>query len=79
MQFFFLFEESVGRVDDSTVYVDESVGRVDNSIGLVCGVVFFYPIVIESMSDIVPLFVLIPIGVESKGGRLIEIFWRPKP
>ena len=78
MQFFFFFEESVGRVDDSTVYVEDSVGRVDNSIGLVCGVVF-YLIVIESMSDIVPLFVCIPIVVEPKGGRLIEIFWRPKP
>ena len=43
---------------------------------------------IDSIGDVVPLFVFVPIGVESKGGRLIgveskcgqliESFWRPK-
>ena len=33
---------------------------------------------IESIGDVVPLFVFVAIGVESKGGRLIELFWRLK-
>ena len=70
----FRFEESVGHVDDS-------VGNVDGSFCRVCVVGFgvFVPILIKSMGDIVLLVVLLTIGVESKGGRLIKIFWRPKP
>ena len=60
------FEESVGCVDDS-------VGRVH---GVGSGV--FVPKGIESIGDVVPLVVSIPIGVESKGGRLIALFWSPK-
>ena len=61
----FCFENSVGCVDDS-------VGRVH---GRCSG---FFPIRIESNCDVVPLVVFIPIGLESKGGQLIELFWRPK-
>ena len=38
----------------------------------------FPPIGIKSNCDIVPLVVFVPIGVDSKGDRLIEIFWHPK-
>ena len=46
----------------------------------------FVPTGIESIGDVVllfvprlvPLFVFVPRGVESKAGQLIEIFWRPK-
>ena len=73
MHFPFLLEESVGRVDDS-------VGHVDNSIvcvrGMRSGV--FVPIVIKSIGDVIMLVVFVPIGVDSKSSRLIEIFWRPK-
>ena len=36
----------------------------------------FFPIGIESIGDVVTLVVLVPIGVESKGGQFLEIFWR---
>ena len=39
---------------------------------------FFVPIVIESISENFLLVVFVPIVVDSKGGQLIEIFWRPK-
>ena len=69
----FFFEDSVG-------HVDASVGCVDNSAGRVCGLgsSVFVPILIKSIGDIVPLVVFVLIGVESKGGRIIEMFWRPK-
>ena len=69
----FRFEDSVGRVDDS-------IGCFGNSFGRVCGMgsVFFVLIVIYSIGEVVPLVVFVPIGVDSKGGRFIEIFWRPK-
>ena len=71
--FHFRFEESVARVDKSSGCVDESDGRVcDVGSGI------FVLIGIESFGDIFPLVVFVPIGVESKGGRLIEIFWPPK-
>ena len=35
-------------------------------------------IVIESIGDVVPLVVFVPMVIDSKGGRRIEIFWRPK-
>ena len=38
---------------------------------------FSPPIGIESIGDVVLLVVLVPKGFKSKGGRLIEIFWRP--
>ena len=38
----------------------------------------FFPIVIESIGDGVPLVVFLPIIVDSKGGRFNEIFWHPK-
>ena len=50
------------------------------SVGFVSGVgsgVFFLTR-IESIGDVVPFFFSVPIGVKSKGGRLIELFWRPK-
>ena len=61
------------RFDDSVGHVGESVGRVSG-----VGSGFFVPTGIESIGDIVPLFVLLLKGVESKGGPLIKIFWRPK-
>ena len=50
-----------------------------DSIGRVSGVgsVVFFPIGVDSNFDVVPLVEFIPIGVESKGSRLINIFWRP--
>ena len=33
---------------------------------------------IESIGDVVLLFMFVPTGVESKGARLIELFWAPK-
>ena len=61
-------------------HVDKSVGRVDVSLGCVCGVGFgvFVLIGIESHGDVVPTIIFVPIGADYKGGRLIEIFWRPK-
>ena len=52
----------------------------DNSIGHVRGVGSggFVPKGIESICDIVMLVVIITIGVESKGGQFVEIFWLPK-
>ena len=69
----FRFEKYVGHVDNSVVHVD-------NSVGCFCGVDsgFFVPIGIDSIGDVVPLVVLVTIGVDSKGGQLIEIFWRSK-
>ena len=58
----FRFEDYVGRVENS-------VGRVR---GMVSGVLF--TIGIKSIGDIVLLIMLVPIGVESKGGQLVEIF-----
>ena len=69
----FRFDESVGRVENS-------VGRVDNSVGCVfcVGYGFFVPTGIYSIGDVVSLVVFKKKGFESKGSRLIEIFWRPK-
>ena len=60
---------------------EDSVGGVYDYVGLVPGVGsgIFVPMGIQSIGDIVPFVVFMPIGVESKGGRLIQIFWRPKP
>ena len=54
--------------------------RFYDSVGRVRGVGsgFFFPVGIKSIGDVVTLLVFVPIGVESKGGRLIEIFWHPK-
>ena len=51
-----------------------------NSVSHVRGVgpVVFVPTGIESIGDVVPLVMFLPIVVESKVGRLIELFWRPK-
>ena len=66
----FRFEDSVGCVDDSVGRVDNSVRHIDDSVGRVCGVGsgVFIPIIIESIGDIIPLVVFVPIGVDSKGG-----------
>ena len=49
-------------------------------VGGVSGVgsIIFVPTGIESIGDVVPLVVLVLRGVESKGGGLIELFWRLK-
>ena len=53
----------------------------DDYVGPVSGVGYgiFYPIGVESNCDVVTLVLLVPIGVESKGGQLIKIFLRAKP
>ena len=63
-----------------TFRFDESVGRVNESVGHFSGVGsgVFSLTGIESIGDVVLLFVFVPKGVESKIGRLIEIFCRPK-
>ena len=68
------------RFEESVAHVDKSSGCVDESVGLVCdvGSRIFVLIGIESFGDNFPLVVFVPIGLESKGGRLIEIFWPPK-
>ena len=55
---------------------DESVGNVGKSIGCVGGVasIVFVLTGIESIGDVVPLVVFIPNGIDSKVGRLIELF-----
>ena len=59
---------------------DASVGSVGKYVGRVSGVGsdVFVPTGIESISDVVPLVMFVPRGVESKGDQLIESFWRPK-
>ena len=62
---------------------DESVGRVGKYVGSVSGVGPGVLVLtgIESIGDVGEVFrlvVFVPIGVESKGGQLKEIFWRPK-
>ena len=59
---------------------EASVGCFDDFISCVCGVGsgMFVPIVIDSNCDVVLLVVFVPIGFESKGGHLIELFWHPK-
>ena len=42
------------------------------------GVWCFVPTGIESIGDVLPLVMYVPKVVDSKGGWLIEIFWRPK-
>ena len=67
------------RFDESVNYVGDSVGCVEKSFGCVSdvGCVIFLT-GIESIGDVVPLVVFLPKGADSKGGRLIEIFWHPK-
>ena len=84
-----LYDESDGDGSDSRsagtcafpFRFEDSVGGVYDYVGLVPGVGsgIFVPMGIQSIGDIVPFVVFMPIGVESKGGRLIQIFWRPKP
>ena len=59
---------------------DESVGSVGGSVSGVSGVGsgVCVPTGIESIGDVVPLFVFVPKVFESKSGRLIEIFCRQK-
>ena len=54
--------------------------RFENSVGRVRDVGYgaFSPIIIESNCYVVLLVVFLPIGVESKGGQLIEIFCCPQ-
>ena len=58
----------------------KSIGSVGKYVGGVSGVGsgIFVLTGIDSIGDFVSLFVFVPSGVESKGGRLIELFWRPK-
>ena len=61
-------------------FSDESLGSDGKSVGRVCGVgsgVFVLK-VIESIGDVGMLVVLLPKGVESKGGRLVELFCNSK-
>ena len=51
-----------------------------DSVGSVSGVgsEVFVLNVIKSIGDVILLVVFVPNGVKSKGGRLIELFWRPR-
>ena len=53
--------------------------RFDDSVGSVSclGYGVFVPTGVKSKSDILAFCVFVPIGVDYKGGRLIEMFWRP--
>ena len=53
------------------LYFDEYVGHVSD---LESG--GFVPIGVNSKYDIVTFVVFVPIGVKSKGGPFIKIFWR---
>ena len=61
-------------------FSDESLGSDGKSVGCVCGVGsgVFVPTVIDLIGDVVLLVVLLPKGVESKGGRLVELFCNSK-
>ena len=50
----------------------------DNYFGPVSGLGsgIFVPTGVDSKCDIFAFVVFVPIGVESKGGQLIEMFWR---
>ena len=52
--------------------------RVDNSVGSVSGLgsSVFAPTGVKSKCDIFALDVFVLIGVDSKGVRLVKIFWR---
>ena len=50
---------------------EKSVGHVS---GLVSGI--FVPIEVDPKCDAVDFVVFMPTGVNSKGGQLIEMFWR---
>ena len=52
--------------------------RFDESVGRVCGVGsgIFFPIEVDSKCDVFTFVMFVPIGVESKGGQIIEMFWR---
>ena len=65
---------------DFPFYSDEFIDSVCKSVGRVSGVGFdvFLPTGINSIGDVVLLVMFVPRGVKSKGGRLIECFWRPK-
>ena len=52
------------------IALDDSVGSVH---GLWCGV--FAPEDVKYKCDIFEFVVFVPIGVESKGGRIIKMFW----
>ena len=52
---------------------DDSVGRVSG-----VGSSVFVPVLVGSNFDVVTLVVFVLMGVKSKGGGLIKIFWRPK-
>ena len=58
----------------------KSVRSVGKYVGCIHGVGsgIFVPTGIESIGDVFPLVVLVPRGVQSKGGQLKELFWRPK-
>ena len=52
--------------------------RFDDVVSSVSGLGsgIFVPTVVEFKYDIFAFVVLVPIGVESKGGQLIKMFWR---
>ena len=52
--------------------------RFYNSVGSVSvlGSGVFSPIGVEYKWGIFTFYIFVPIGVESKGGRLVEMFWR---
>ena len=58
----------------------KSVGSVGKSVGGVSGVgsCVFVLTGLKSVGDVVLFVMFVPRGVKSKGGRIIELFCRPK-
>ena len=68
---------SDSRYSDTYYFFSFSL-HSDHSVGSVCvfGSDVFAPTAAESKGDILAFNVVVPTGVKSKGGQLIELFWR---
>ena len=80
-RFFFLNDESdnygSGSGSSGTCAFPFCSGNYVGRVSGICSGVFV-PTGIKSISDVISLVVFVPRGVESKVGRLIEIFSRSK-
>ena len=83
---YFLSWDELDFLDDDSDYDGSDSGSsgtcafpvcFDDCVGRVSGVGhgIFIPIEVKSNCDIFSFAVFVPIGVDSKGGRLIKIFW----
>ena len=75
---FFVESENYGYGSRSP---GKSIGSAGESFDSISGIGFgdFFPTGIESLSNIVPLVLVVPRGAESKGGQLKGSFWHQKP